>query len=466
METAIMLIFIVLGIVIILPRSMRKDLEKTEKKLEKARHNNAGTYQVSPQAQNSKPVMGVPAPPVGTPISAMSRNGQSMAPQNGKMVGGILIEEDEQVVATIGVEPFTDAKGKEVVRNGVGILTDRNFYYKGVHYTGIYTGGASGGKAKNIESGRVAIEDILSVQTVTKQDRRNKDQLLYWILCLPCLLTYALLFGCIIIGLMQGRETDFISTLLTGLAFWGVLSLAVLLYRTLTGKMAPLGNLKFTIIFRGYSFSYNARLYSAQELQEFQNQLHLLQAKQGYMYSDLIIGQDEKIISTLGLATFTGVEGSQLNLNGRGILTDKYFYYAGNDLRKQAKERLVSDSFLEWGRIPTSDIVSVIRKRTSTCSGNIKVSFLLNFLTPVLLAIEDYFFHRQSAFSIFSEFMVLLIIINIFIFLIHYLKSRKRFFIISFQSGDFSYDTSLYSSAELREFQNSFNLLQQQKAQK
>ncbi len=180
--------------------------KKNMKKLEKERRNNAGTYNVPTQTQpqNARPVVGAPAPPVGTPLYSMPQ--QEQAQQGGTMVGGVLVGEDEQVVATIGVEPFTDARGREVVRDGVGILTDKYFYYKGIHHGPVDAWGTLG-KSKNIESGRVAIKDVLSTHTLgTLNKRRNKvniiERILMLILWMPLIVLMLVVFN--IVGIYIG----------------------------------------------------------------------------------------------------------------------------------------------------------------------------------------------------------------------------------------------------------------------
>ncbi len=454
-----MLVCMIVICFIMFSHSKKKSMEK----LEKERRNNAGTYNVPTQTQpqNTHPVVGTPAPPVGTPLADISKQGQEQEQQGGTMVGGVLVGEDEQVVATIGVEPFTDARGREVVRDGVGILTDKYFYYKGIHHGFIEAWGILG-KSKNIESGRVAIKDVLSTHTLgTLNKRRNKVNIMESILALVIWIPIILIMfvGLAIIGNIAievtGRRPPYPApwdTLIAGIivlgAIYGVGILFRLLYCIVTGnpfRYKAQGYSLFTVVFRGSSFGYNANLYSVQEIQEFQNQLKLLQSSPGYMYGDLVVGQDEKIISTIGIANSNG--GNQLNPNGYGVLTDKHFYYTGNLLRKPLVR--------EQGRISITDILSASIKKTSAFS---EIDKTICGSSLLLFAIAGLLMHPAAA--------LLFIVAYGLPCLLYYFCKMRQACVVTFRSGEFIFDGRLFSPTELREFQNGFNLLKQQKAQK
>ncbi len=229
-------------------------------------------------------------------------------------------------------------------------------------------------------------------------------------------------------------------------AMFGVLLLLRLLYCAVTGtpfRRKPSEYIFFTVVFRGSSFGYNANLYSVQEIQEFQNQLKLLQSSPGYMYGDLVVGQDEKIISTIGIANSNGAEGNQLNPSGYGILTDKYFYYTGNLFHKPMVR--------EQGRISTTDILSATIKKASPLSRGDKILYGSFFALVFFLC--------------FVNLPPIPVIYGL-LCLFYYFSTKRQACIVTFRSGEFIFDGRLFSPTELREFQNGFNLLKQQKAQK
>ncbi len=169
------------------------------------------------------------------------------APQGG---GGILIDQSESVVATIGSGYLQNFLSGGSVENGIGVLTQKRFYYKGRNFSGT-------GKAmkSTTEEGVVSIEDVTFTRFVFTRPTG--------LLIMAALLALVGLMAPIV---MAGDATAGgigLCALWAGSAFFFV--------RYFVSRHSL-----FLISFPGGSFGFDIRYYPASDIRDFQRQLHLL----------------------------------------------------------------------------------------------------------------------------------------------------------------------------------------------
>lgn len=146
-------------------------------------------------------------------------------------VGSIFVDQSESIVATIGSNYLQNFLSGGAVEQGVGVLTQKRFYFKGQNYSGV---------GKDIQSateeGVVSIEDI----TFTK-------------------FTYARPTGLLIAAIIL---TLLVVTIPVALFFY---------VRYFTNRQTL-----FLISFPGGGFAFDIRWYPISDIRDFQRQLHLL----------------------------------------------------------------------------------------------------------------------------------------------------------------------------------------------
>lgn len=203
---------------------VQKAMEDADKKAEatKAAGVSAGGWDTAVDTPTSAPVGG--------------------APQKGS---SILVDQSEQIVATIGNNYLQNFLSGGSVEKGVGVLTQKRFYYKGRNFSG------EGKAMKNTtEEGVVSIEDI----TLTMFSHTQHIGALIFAI----LLTVVGVFFLII----SGMEAMCPILLVASAPFYIIYFLN---RQTL-----------FKISFPGGSFGFDIRYYPIADIRDFQRQLHLL----------------------------------------------------------------------------------------------------------------------------------------------------------------------------------------------
>lgn len=143
----------------------------------------------------------------------------------------IFVDQSESIISTIGSNYLQNFLSGDRVKKGIGVLTQKRFYYKGKNFSGA---------GKNIKSaeeeGVVSIEDI----TFTK-------------------FTYVRYTGLLVAAIIL---TVFVISAPAAIVFY-------ILYFTKRQSL-------FLISFPGGGFSFNIRWYPISDIRDFQRQLHLL----------------------------------------------------------------------------------------------------------------------------------------------------------------------------------------------
>lgn len=178
---------------------------------------------------------------VDTPVSAPAGG----APQKGS---SILVDQSEQIVASIGNNYLQNFLTGGNVEQGVGLLTQKRFYFKGKNYTG------SGKDMKSsTQEGVVSIDDISFTSFIYT---RHTGFLLFAIL-----LTLAAVVCAVAIYGSAGVMTA------------GVVLVAALLFYV---KYFTSRQTLFVISFPGGGFGFDVKYYPIADIRDFQRQLHLL----------------------------------------------------------------------------------------------------------------------------------------------------------------------------------------------
>ena len=166
------------------------------------------------------------------------------APQGGN---GIFVDQSESIVATIGNSYLQNFLSGGGVSKGIGILTQKRFYYKGRNFSGA-------GKAmrSTTQEGVVSIDDIAFSQfTYTRH---------IGLLIFAILLTLAAVAS--VFAFQYGGEQIALVLALAAIVFY-------VLYFT---KRQTL----FMVSFPGGGFAFDVRRYPIADIRDFQRQLHLL----------------------------------------------------------------------------------------------------------------------------------------------------------------------------------------------
>lgn len=178
---------------------------------------------------------------VDTPVSAPAGG----APQKGS---NILVDQSEQIVATIGSNYLQNFLMGGKVERGIGLLTQKRFYFKGKNYTG------SGKDMKSsTQEGVVSIDDISFTNFIYT---RHTGFLLFAILLtLTAVVCTVAIYGS------------------AGVMTAGVVLVAALLFYV---KYFTSRQTLFVISFPGGSFGFDVKYYPIADIRDFQRQLHLL----------------------------------------------------------------------------------------------------------------------------------------------------------------------------------------------
>lgn len=167
------------------------------------------------------------------------------APQKGS---SILVDQSESIVATIGNNYLQNFLMGGKVERGVGLLTQKRFYFKGKNYTG------SGKDMKSsTQEGVVSINDISFTNFIYT---RHTGFLLFAIL-----LTLAGIFSIAVMN--SGTGIPIGST---------ILAVALLFFVCYFTSRQTL----FVISFPGGGFGFDVKYYPIADIRDFQRQLHLL----------------------------------------------------------------------------------------------------------------------------------------------------------------------------------------------
>jgi len=165
-------------------------------------------------------------------------------PQGGG--SGMLVDQSESIVATIGSNYLQNYLSGGGVGKGIGILTQKRFYYKGRNFSGT-------GKAvkSTTEEGVVSIEDI----TFTMFSHTRHIGLLAFAVLLTCAAVFFFAMG-------HGMRPFGVIGLVAALAF----------YIMFFVKRQTL----FLVTFPGGGFGFDIKYYPIADIRDFQRQLHLL----------------------------------------------------------------------------------------------------------------------------------------------------------------------------------------------
>ena len=174
------------------------------------------------------------------------------------------VDQSETALATIGSNYLQNYLTFGKVDKGIGVLTEKRFYYKGK--------GFSGSRKRLVsatQEGLVSIEDI-------------SETMFTHIRHIACMI---LGIACIIIGLLgyilhvthivetytsMGYSLHLMSAISSGALFILFAGIVSLVLYFVTRKTL------FTVSFAGGSFSFNVSYYPMADIQDFQRQLHLL----------------------------------------------------------------------------------------------------------------------------------------------------------------------------------------------
>lgn len=173
---------------------------------------------------------------------------QSPQSTGGKPGNGAFVDQSESVVATIGSSYLQNYLTGGGVGKGIGILTQKRFYYKGRNFAGV------GKEAKSTtEEGVVSIEDI----SFTKLSHtRHIGAIIRGVLCLLGLLV------------AKSMELEGNWAILIPLLILGALASFVQFFIT--------RNTLFVVAFPGGNFAFDVHYYPISDIRDFQRQLHLL----------------------------------------------------------------------------------------------------------------------------------------------------------------------------------------------
>ncbi len=172
------------------------------------------------------------------------------APQKG---ASILVDQSESIVSTIGSNYLQNFLSGGTVSKGVGILTQKRFYYKGRNFSGA-------GKDMKVttEEGVVSIEDITFSN-----------------------FSYTRNIGALVGGLLLAAIGSFCVLWLAGYgggggvaAYGGLGMIGVAVF--LLVKFFVSRKSLFIVSFPGGSFGFDIRYYPISDIRDFQRQLHLL----------------------------------------------------------------------------------------------------------------------------------------------------------------------------------------------
>lgn len=210
----------------------KKAMEEADKKAQaaKAAKVSAGGWDSANETQNYVP------------------NGGGAGPQKG---ANILVDQSESIVSTIGNNYLQNFLSGGTVKQGVGVLTQKRFYYKGRNFSG------TGKDMKSsTNEGVVSVDDITFTQFIYT---RHTGLLIAGIICtVLCLLMYAFI---------EAIEDELFVYI-----FLFQIPAAIFFYIMYFVRRQTL----FLVCFPGGSFGFDIRYYPISDIRDFQRQLHLL----------------------------------------------------------------------------------------------------------------------------------------------------------------------------------------------
>ena len=157
--------------------------------------------------------------------------------------GGMLVDENETILATIGSNYLQNYLSGGNISKGIGILTQKRFYYKGHNFNG---------SGKSVKS--TTTEGIVSLEDITFTEFTYTRHIAFLVLAI--LSTVA--------TIIFVQETVFVAALL--------LIISILFYVLFFIKCQTL----FLVSFPGGGFAFDIRWYPIADIRDFQQQLHLL----------------------------------------------------------------------------------------------------------------------------------------------------------------------------------------------
>lgn len=159
----------------------------------------------------------------------------------------IFVDQSETIVASIGSNYLQNFLTGQNVSKGVGILTQKRFYYKGLNFAGQ-------GKemASSTDEGVVSLEDI----TFTQFTHTEKTGYLMFGILLAVV-------GCMLFAMLPG-----FGPMIGGIALAASLPFFIMYF---TNRQTL-----FVVSFPGGGFSFNVSWYPIADFRDFQRQLHLL----------------------------------------------------------------------------------------------------------------------------------------------------------------------------------------------
>lgn len=160
----------------------------------------------------------------------------------------IFVDQSETAVATIGSNYLQNFMSGGKVEKGIGVLTQKRFYYKGKNYANV-------GKSmtSTTEEGMVSIDDIAFTKFTYV---RPIGFLIFAVLI-------AIIAFIPVVIINQGEA------LLIAAPFWAIALIFVVRY--FLGRSTY-----FVVSFPGGSFGFDIRYYPIADIRDFQRQLHLM----------------------------------------------------------------------------------------------------------------------------------------------------------------------------------------------
>jgi len=167
--------------------------------------------------------------------------------QYNKQGNQVFVDSEEQTIACIGSNYLQNFLTGGQISNGIGVLTQKRFYYNGKNYAGDIKQLKS-----TTEEGVVSIEDITFTSFMHS---RKPGYLITAIFILLCTLIFAYI-----------NRYDMESIFTLGLS---AAAIFFILYFCIRSTL-------FTVSFPGGSFGFDISAYPISEIRDFQRQLHLL----------------------------------------------------------------------------------------------------------------------------------------------------------------------------------------------
>lgn len=185
----------------------------------------------------------------GTPLDTSAHANGKKSPKR-----DIFVDQSEEIVSTIGSNYLQNFLNGGKAERGVGVLTQKRFYYNGHNFTG-----AGKDSKSNTEEGVVSIDDI--THTMFRHTRK------VGLLVAACVLA-AIAVVIALVGLIDGHN-DAITFMICAAPV--LLAAVIFLIRYFVSRVTL-----FQISFPGGSFGFDVKYYPIADVRDFQRQLHLL----------------------------------------------------------------------------------------------------------------------------------------------------------------------------------------------